>query len=319
MSRGHAPVLVEEVCRALAPEDGEVMVDATFGGGGYAQALLEQASIRLFAIDRDGEAVAAGRSLAEAYPGRLTLLKGRYREMETLLAARDTTAVDGIAFDIGLSAMQLETPGRGFSFQSDGPLDMRMDPDAGGETAADIVNTADTARLEAFLRSYGEEPRARRIARAIVEARKAAPIEGTGRLAEIVQRAAPASAKSKIHPATRTFQALRIAVNDELGELKRGLAAAERLLRPAGRLAVVAFQSLEDRIVKTFLAERAGRQGAGSRHRPETPGESRPPSFRLPRKKAIKPSQAEIAANPRARSARLRVAVRTEAPAWGDA
>jgi len=316
MTAAHQPVLVDDVCRALAPADGEVMLDATFGAGGYAKALLACAQIKLFAIDRDPAAIAGGQDLAEAYPGRLIPIQGRYSEMEALLAAHDTTAIDGVAFDVGVSSMQLEMAERGFSFQSDGPLDMRMDSSV-GETAANLVNTASQAQLEQILRDYGEEPRARRIAKAIVAERETASIERTGHLAGIVERAAPAKGKAKIHPATRTFQALRIAVNDELGELKRGLAAAERLLRPAGRLAVVAFHSLEDRIVKTFLTERAGRQPAGSRHRPEDPTERRPASFRLPRKKAIKPSEAEIAANPRARSARLRVAVRTGAPAWG--
>jgi len=311
----HTPVLCREVVAALAPREGETMVDATFGAGGYSRALLTTAARRLFAIDRDPMAVELGRPLAEESDGRLILIRGRFSEMEALLTRHEVQAVDGITFDVGVSSMQIDTPERGFSFSQDGPLDMRMEP--GGQTAADLVNTASEGELNRIFRAYGEEPRARRIVQAIVARRAEQPFTRTGDLAELVARAAGGSAgRSKIHPATRVFQALRIVVNDELGELKRGLAAAERLLRPAGRLAVVAFHSLEDRLVKTFLAERAGRSPSASRHRPPAPADHRAPSFRLPRKSAVKPSAQEIEANPRARSARLRVAVRTEAPVW---
>jgi len=318
MTSAHRPVLAEEVIAALTPADGDVMVDATFGAGGYSCALLAAAKVRVYGIDRDPEALAAARSLAADSGGRLVLLQGRFSEMERLLGPCEVRAVDGVTFDVGVSSMQLDDPARGFSFAHDGPLDMRMDKS--GPTAADLVNKMDEAELARTLRRFGEEPRARRIAAAIVEERAKAPVRRTAQLAAIVAGAVgPAGRKARIHPATRSFQALRIVVNDELGELERGLAAAERLLRPAGRLAVVAFHSLEDRIVKRFLAERAGRTPAGSRHRPPAPTESRGASFRLPRKGAIKPRADEVAANPRARSARLRVAVRTAAPAWGEA
>ena len=312
---GHVPVLCDEVVAALSPAAGETMVDATFGAGGYARALLASAASRIYAIDRDPEALDLGRPLAEGSDGRLILIRGRFSEMEDLLARHGVRAVDGITFDVGVSSMQLDRPERGFSFSQDGPLDMRMS--MAGESAADLVNTASEDDLARIFRRYGEERHARRIARAIVAARSEKPITRTGELAEIVSRCSgKAHGARRIHPATRVFQALRIVVNDELGELDRGLAAAERLLRPEGRLAVVAFHSLEDRLIKTFLAERSGSRPSVSRHRPPRPADDRAPSFRLPRKGAIKPSQSETEANPRARSARLRVAVRTGAPAW---
>ncbi len=315
---GHVPVLRDAVLEALAPKDGERFVDGTFGGGGYTRALLEAAQTHVYAIDRDPDAIARGQALAAACPGRLTLIEGRFSEMESLLAAYGITRVDGIVLDVGVSSQQLADPERGFSFQSDGPLDMRMDKT--GTSAADIVNAADEAELADILRRYGEERQARRIARAIVAARRKAPIARTGELADIVARTLGMprhKSGHRIHPATRTFQALRILVNDELGELERALVAAERLLAPGGRLAVVSFHSLEDGIVKAFLAERAGRTPGPSRHLPEPPSPGREPTFTLPRKGVIKPDEAETAANPRARSARLRVAVRTAAPAWG--
>lgn len=315
MTLRHVPVMLDEVLRALAPRDGEVFVDGTFGAGGYTRALLGAADCRVFAIDRDPEAIARGGAMAREFPGRLTLIEGRFSEMERLLGAHDVRRVDGVTLDIGVSSFQLGDAARGFSFQADGPLDMRMGRE--GESASDVVNSRSEEELAAILRELGEERQARRVARAIVAARAEEPIRRTGRLAAIVERALgrrPGPA-GKLHPATRTFQALRIFVNDELGELSRALAAAERLLAPAGRLAVVAFHSLEDAIVKAFLAERAGRLPAGSRHRPERPGAVQEPGFRLPRTGAVKPSAAETAANPRARSARLRVAIRTAAPA----
>lgn len=316
MSPRHVPVMLDEVVAALAPRDGEVFVDGTFGAGGYARALLAAADCRVFAIDRDPQAIARGAAMVEEFGGRLTLIEGRFSRMEHLLGAHGVEQADGVTLDIGVSSFQLDDPERGFSFQADGPLDMRMGGE--GESAADIVNSRTEDELATILRQLGEERQARRVARAIVAAREESPIRRTGRLALIVERTLgrrPGPA-GKIHPATRTFQALRILVNDELGELARALAAAERLLAPAGRLAVVAFHSLEDAIVKAFLVERSGRLPGGSRHRPERPAAARQPSFSLARAGAIKPSKAQTAANPRARSARLRVALRTAAPAW---
>ena len=308
MSGGHKPVMLEEVMAALAPRDGAIYVDGTFGGGGYSEALLARAQCHVYGIDRDSEAIARGAALAGRYAPRLTLIHGRFSEMDTLLGACGVRRADGVALDIGVSSYQFDEARRGFSFREDGPLDMRMDADA-GETAADLLNTLSEAGLADILRRYGEEKRARTIAKAIVAAR---PITRTAELAAIAERVL-GKIPGRIHPATRTFQALRIAVNDELGELERGLEAAERVLVPEGRLAVVSFHSLEDRIAKRFLAERSGRVGRGSRHAPEAP--SRLASFRLAGKQPALPSSAEIAANPRARSARLRAAIRTSAPA----
>ena len=253
--------------------------------------------------------------MAAEYPGRLHLIEGRFGDMDRLLAERNVTLVDGIALDIGVSSPQLDEAERGFSFRADGPLDMRMGRD--GPTAADIVNETDETALADIIWRLGEERKSRRVAHAIVEARKASPISRTLELAEIVRRAVPKS-RDGIDPATRTFQALRIHVNDELGELDRALAAAERLLAPGGRLAVVAFHSLEDRRVKAFLRSRAGSSPRVSRHLPVAREEGRAPTFTLLKTGAIKPSSEETAANPRARSARLRGAERTEAPAWPE-
>lgn len=314
----HVPVLRDEVLAALAPKADELHVDATFGAGGYSRALLEAAPCTVLAIDRDPSAIARGSDLAAHYGRRLRLVPGRFSKMVALARGEGFECADGVTMDIGVSSFQLEEAERGFSFRLDGPLDMRMDRT--GESAADVVNGRSEAELARIIRSLGEERRARRVAQAIAEARREAPIERTGRLAAICERALgrphPARSAKAVHPATRTFQALRIFVNDELGELERALRAAEALLAPAGRLAVVAFHSLEDRIVKTFLAERGGRMPTGSRHLPEQPNGRRAPSFHLARKGAVRPSDAEVARNPRARSARLRVAVRTEAPAW---
>lgn len=307
----HIPVLLAEVLAALAPVDGGVYVDGTFGAGGYTRALLDAAECRVWAIDRDPEAIERGRALAAAYDGRLTLVEGRFGEMDALLQAGGMDRVDGVALDIGVSSPQIDTPERGFSFRHDGPLDMRMGRD--GPSAADVVNTAEADELADIIHRLGEERMARRVARAVVQARAEAPIAGTARLAEIVRSAVPKS-RDGIDPATRTFQALRMHVNDELGELTRGLAAAERLLKPGGRLAVVSFHSLEDRVVKTFLKERAEPPPAPSRHAPPATAPHRAPSFRLLARKPVSPGAAEAAANPRARSARLRAAVRTAAP-----
>ena len=311
----HAPVLLAEVVAALQPRDGELYLDGTFGAGGYARALLEAAACAVIGIDRDPAAVAHGAALGARYGARLTMLDGCFSDMAALLATRGITHVDGIALDLGVSSTQLDDPTRGFSFRADGPLDMRMGRT--GESAAELIGRLSEHELATVIRDLGEERHARRVSRAIVTARADAPITRTGALADIVRRAVP-RAKDGIDPATRTFQALRLAVNDELGELDRGLVAAERLLAPGGRLAVVAFHSLEDRRVKSFLRERASETAGTSRHVPAS-GARRAPSFRLLQRRAVRPSAAEVGANPRARSARLRAAERTVAPPWSAA
>ena len=308
----HIPVLLSEVLEALNPGDGETFIDATFGAGGYTRALLEAARCNVIAIDRDPSAIAGGAELAAEFPGRLRLVEGRFGELDALAAEAGAPQVDGVVLDIGVSSMQLDEAERGFSFQSDGPLDMRMS--AAGPSAADVVNTEEEETLAAILRELGEERHARGIARAIVKARGEAPITRTRQLADIAARFGR-GAKEKQHPATRTFQALRIYVNDELGELARGLAAAERILKPGGRLAVVTFHSLEDRIVKRFLVSRSGKEARQSRHLPDIGDAGPPPSFRIVNPRPLTPSKGEIVTNPRARSARLRAAVRTEAAA----
>ena len=301
----HVPVLLNEVVEALQPADGERYLDGTFGAGGYTTALLDKAQCRVIALDRDPDAIAAGQALAQRYPSRLLLIEGRFGDMAELLEAEGVREVDGVALDLGVSSMQFDQPERGFSFRASGPLDMRMEKR--GASAADLVNDADEAELADIFWRYGEERRSRRVARAIVEQRKTRRIETTGELAEIVRRAVGPSAKDESDPATRVFQALRIAVNDELGELERGLAAAEQVLAPGGRLAVVSFHSLEDRAVKEFVRNRAGRTPAPSRHAPPS-REQRAVTLRDLTRRPVMPSDAEVAANPRARSARLRVA-----------
>jgi 16S rRNA (cytosine1402-N4)-methyltransferase len=300
--------MVAEVLDALAPVDGGIYVDGTFGAGGYAQAILDAAECRLIAIDRDPDAVAAGASLAARQGERLTLVQGRFSEMEQLAIAAGAPQVQGVTLDLGVSSMQLDQAQRGFSFAADGPLDMRMAQT--GESAADVVNSRDQEELADIIYQLGDERRSRAVARAIVKARDIAPIERTTALADIVAKVIGRGA-GRIHPATRTFQALRIYVNSEIDELRQGLRAAERLLAPQGWLAVVSFHSLEDREVKQFLAERAGLQPGPSRHRPPDNDHS-PVTFRLPRRGAVKPTAAEVAINSRARSARLRVAQRTD-------
>ncbi len=309
----HLPVLCAEVIAALAPRDGEVFVDGTFGAGGYSGALLAAADCRVYGIDRDASVLLHAERVTAAHPGRFTLLRGRFGDMTALLAEAGIAQVDGVTLDIGVSSMQLDQAARGFSFQQDGPLDMRMDTSS-GESAADVVNGYEEADLADIIYLHGEEHRSRAIARAIVKARAEAPIERTLQLAGIVARVV--RGKPGHHPATRTFQALRIHVNDELGELQRGLVAAERLLKPSGRLAVVTFHSLEDRVVKRFLDRRCGKGGGQSRHLPEAATVLREPSFMPIHKGALAASDAEAARNPRARSAKLRAARRTEAPAW---
>ena len=305
----HIPVLAAAVLAALRPQDGATYVDGTYGAGGYSRALLAAARCRVYGIDRDPSAIAAGRSEEAASEGRLVLIEGRFGEMDELLAARGIAAVDGVALDLGVSSMQLDRAERGFSFRGDGPLDMRMSQS--GESAADLVNAADERELADVIFRYGEERKSRRIARAIVDARRGRRIERTGELATIVRRAAGGGGRDTIDPATRTFQALRIRVNDELGELERGLEAAEAVLAAGGRLAVVSFHSLEDRIVKDFMRERSGAAARGSRHAPAAlaaaGGESHA-TLEVITRKPIEADAAEIAANPRARSARLRVA-----------
>lgn len=302
----HVPVLVAEVIAALAVHSGDVVVDGTFGAGGYTRALLAAGAAKVIAFDRDPDAIAAGPGLVD--DPRLSLVQERFSQMDRVLAERGIAAADSICLDIGISSMQIDRPERGFSFQGDGPLDMRMEQS--GLTAAEFLNAADEAEIARVLRDYGEEPRSRAIARAIVAAR---PVERTGELAAIVRRAAGFRPGMKSDPATRTFQAIRIHLNAELDELELGLEAAERALKPGGRLAVVTFHSLEDRIVKHFFRERSGANPGGSRHRPAVREPDAPTFERVAR--PVSPSQAEVLANPRARSARLRSAVRTSSPA----
>lgn len=305
---GHAPVMLEEVLQALAPADGETYLDATFGGGGYSAAILGAAQCAVFAIDRDPDAIARGADLAARYPGRLHLIEGRFGQMLSLLSESGINALDGIVLDLGVSSFQLDDPARGFSFRRDGPLDMRMGRD--GPTAADIVNAASETALADILFEFGEERLSRRIARAIVAARAESPITTTLRLADIIRAAMPPvkpqPGRARIDPATRSFQALRIHVNDELGEIGRALEDAAALLGPGGRLVVVSFHSLEDRIVKRFMGEAAGRAPAPSRHDPGGLAPRADARFELLSARASQPTGPEIAGNPRARSARLR-------------
>lgn len=307
---GHIPVMRDEVVEALAPRDGALYVDGTFGGGGYSRAILDAAACNVVGIDRDPDAIARGADTIQHYNGRLTLARGRFGEMKALLAREGIDSVDGVTLDLGVSSMQIDQAERGFSFRHDGPLDMRMEKSGPG--AVELVNETAEAELAHIIREFGEERRARRIARFICAEREDQPITRTGQLADIVRRAAPGRRDDDIHPATRTFQALRIYVNDELGELNAGLSDAEAVLKPGGRLAVVTFHSLEDRIVKQFLRRRSGNAPRVSRHLPGQ-DDNRAPSFHLLFRRARKPSADEIAANPRSRSARLRAAERTDA------
>jgi 16S rRNA (cytosine1402-N4)-methyltransferase len=305
----HAPVLLAEAMEALALKDGGLYIDATFGGGGYSREMLARADCRVIAFDRDPDAIARGAQLAAEAKGKFTLHQGRFGDLYA-----DELA-DGVVFDLGVSSFQLDEAERGFSFQADAELDMRMERD--GKSAADAVNRLSEGALADLIYRYGEDDDSRRIARAIVQARAAAPITRTLQLAKLVEDAVGGRKGARIHPATKTFQALRMLVNDELGELARGLSAAERVLKPAGRLVVVSFHSLEDRMVKHFITERADAQGRGSRYAPDLPA-ARAPSLAIDRKRATVSSDAETAVNPRARSASLRWATRTEAPAWND-
>jgi len=309
MSAPHVPVLLDEVIEALSPQPGDVIVDATFGAGGYTRAMLDVGAT-VHAFDRDPDAIAAGQNWAETQgeAPRLVLHPRRFSEMVAALSEAGVAGVDGIAMDIGVSSMQLDRADRGFAFSADGPLDMTMS--RAGPTAADFLNEAPEAEIADVLWRYGEERQSRRVARAIVAAR---PLTTTGELAQVVRKALGYRPGAPKDPATRSFQAIRIHVNGELDELEQGLRAAEQLLTTGGRLAVVSFHSIEDRIVKRFLREAAGAAGRASRHLPDAP-ESHSPTFGDV-SKAIRPSEAEIARNPRARSATLRSALRTAAPA----
>jgi 16S rRNA (cytosine1402-N4)-methyltransferase len=305
----HTPVLVRRAIEWLGVRSGGRYVDATFGAGGYTRAILETAGACVIGIDRDQSAIAHGAGLVAQAQSRLDLVEDRFSNLETIVGGQDSPDIDGIVFDLGVSSMQLDGAARGFSFRLDGPLDMRMGSD--GPTAADVVARASERQLAVLIAALGEEHQARAVARAIAKTRDEHPIDSTRALAEIVARVVR-SREGAIHPATRTFQALRIFVNDELGELARGLAAAERVLKPSGRLVVVAFHSLEDRIVKIFLAERS-RAPASSRHRPQAV--SAAPTFRVLTRRPEIADQSEVAANPRARSAKLRAGERTDAAA----
>lgn len=309
----HLPVMREEMLRFVAPRDGEIIVDGTFGAGGYSRALLNAATCRVIALDRDPAAQLLADALArEGSPGHFFFLAGRFSAMIELLAAQGIHAVDAIVLDIGVSSMQFDDAARGFSFQHDAPLDMRMAQS--GTSAADIVNHYAEAELIRILRDYGEERDAGRIARAIVNHRVLAPITTTRQLADIIRQSVRGAGKMKIHPATRSFQALRIEVNQELAELQAALAAAEHLLKPGGRLVVVTFHSLEDRIVKQFMLQRSREHAATFRHAPEAlkPNAAvQQMPFQIVTKNAITPTPEEVSRNPRARSAKLRCALRT--------
>jgi 16S rRNA (cytosine1402-N4)-methyltransferase len=304
----HVPVLLSEVMHALAPQEHGIYVDATFGAGGYSRAILDFAGTRVIGIDRDRSAIVAGFDLVDRSDGRLVLVEDRFSNLADVCRAQGHAAVDGVVMDIGVSSMQLDQAARGFSFRIDGPLDMRMGHD--GPSAADVIAAVEPKDLARIISVLGEEKFARPIARAITDARKEAPIKTTRALVDIISRVLRQRV-GEIHPATRTFQALRIFINEELDELQAALRGAEEILKPGGHLVVVSFHSLEDRIVKTFLAERS-RTGGGSRHQPEV--RHAPPSFTVLTRRPLVAADKEIAANPRARSAKLRAAERTGAP-----
>ena len=310
-SPGHVPVLLDEVVAWLAPADGDVIVDGTFGGGSYTRAILAAADCQVMAIDRDLDAILRAEKMAETNP-RLTPLLGRFGELDALVLNAGAPDAAGIVLDIGVSSYQIDQGERGFSFMKPGPLDMRMG--ASGPTAADVVNTMSERDLANVIFRLGEERQARRIAKVLVQRRAAQPFETTQDLAATVETAVGGRRGARTHPATLTFQAIRMYVNDELGELARALHAAERLLRPGGRLVIVSFHSLEDRMVKQWLRERSGKVGGGSRHMPLM-AKGPDPTFELAFSKAVTPSDKELERNPRARSAKLRAAIRTGAPA----
>lgn len=301
----HIPVLLRPLLAAVAPVTG-LWLDGTFGAGGYARGLLAAGADHVIGVDRDPLAFEMAASWASEYGGKLSFLLGTFSKLDTFA----DELLDGVVLDLGVSSMQLDRADRGFSFMKDGPLDMRMSQS--GPSAADIVNTVSEAELADIIFQYGEERASRRIAKAIVAARAITPFETTLQLAEVIETCLPRSKPGQSHPATRTFQAIRIAVNDEFGELLAGLQASERALKPGGKLAVVTFHSLEDRVVKRYLAARSGGAGRANRYAPETAEEK--PQFKLISRRAIGPDDDELAENPRARSAKLRVAMRTEHP-----
>jgi 16S rRNA (cytosine1402-N4)-methyltransferase len=305
----HAPVLLAEAMDALALKDGGLYTDATFGGGGYSSEMLKRAQCRVIGLDRDPDAAIRAAEIAAASENRFIFKAGRFGDLASLI----DEPLDGIAFDLGVSSFQFDEAERGFSFQADADLDMRMEKS--GPSAADAVNNLSEIALADLISGYGEDHDARRIARAITQARAAAPITRTSVLADVIERGVGGRKGARIHPATKAFQALRMLVNDELGEIARGLSAAERALKENGRLVVVSFHSLEDRLVKNFLTERADARGRGSRYAPDLPPE-RLPSFVLEKRRSTAPSDAETYDNPRARSASLRYAIRTSAEAW---
>ncbi len=315
---GHVPVMLPEVLEVLQPKDQGIYVDATFGGGGYARALLEAANCTVIAIDRDPEAIERGQSLVAEYRDRLTLVQGRFSQMAALLENLGIDRVDGVTLDVGVSSFQIDEAARGFSFQADGPLDMRMEGAASeGLSAADVVNNLAQKDLASLIYIFGEEKQSRAIAKAIVEARAQKPLVRTSELAAIIASVVHQNpGKKNLHPATRTFQALRIYVNCELDELAQGLVAAETVLGEGGHMAIVSFHSLEDRIVKRFLRLRCGKTPQGSRHAPPEASARTEPSFIEIKHRAIRPGEEETGANPRARSARLRAARRTAAAPW---
>jgi 16S rRNA (cytosine1402-N4)-methyltransferase len=308
----HEPVMVAETIGLLDPSRGGLFVDCTVGLGGHAHALIEAGASRLLGLDRDTTALALAAAALAAWGDRVELVHADYRELGAILDARGLDRFGGVLADLGVSSMQFDTEGRGFSFRRDEPLDMRMDRTQ-GPTAADLLAAVDEEDLANVIFQYGEERFSRRVARRIVDARRAAAITMTGQLARIVRGAVPHKGYQRIDPATRTFQALRIHINRELEELVRALGAAEKLLKPGGRLAVVCFHSLEDRIAKKFLVERSGHAARPSRHRPAATVQH--PAFMLLNRNPLTPSEAEVEANPRSRSAKLRAAVRTDAPA----
>lgn len=326
--RPHIPVLLSEVLDALNPTDGATYIDATFGAGGYTSALLDSANCTVLALDRDPSAIQLGQMRVAYYAPRLTLVLAPFSDLSEVAAEKEIAGVDGVVFDLGVSSMQLDQAERGFSFAHDGPLDMRMFAPSGsndqnvsdhsrletGPSAADVVNTFEETDIANILYDFGEERRSRAIAKAIITRRAEQPFETTLDLADLVARVLGKRGGDPKHPATRTFQALRIFVNDELGELRQGLAAAEQVLKPGGRLAVVSFHSLEDRIVKRFLTERSGKTSSPSRHLPMQSIKLYEPCFRIVNSRPLTPSKGELDVNPRARSARLRIAERTDAP-----